>query len=276
MNNKIYIEIPKYCPVCGGETEVVTENTSEVLMCKNPNCSGKLLSKLKFFVSKPAMNIDGLSEATLEKFIELGWLTKFIDIYYLDVNKTDMIKLDGFGEKSVHKLLESIEKSKNVKLENFICALSIDGVGKSASKTIAEAFKGDFKQLLSAFKNGYNWADLSDIGEKTSENITKYFTENEAKIVDLASEMNFIVPTKTEVVDNPLNGLKFCITGNFSQSRDILKEKLEAKGAKFVSGVSKNIDVLFCGEKAGSKFSKAKSLGIKVVYEQELIKMLDD
>lgn len=270
------IIVPKYCPICNGETEVVTENTSEVLMCKNSNCLGKLLGKLKFFVSKPAMNIDGLSEATLEKFIELGWLTKFIDIYHLDVNKTDMVKLDGFGEKSVHKLLESIEKSKNVKLENFICALSIDGVGKSASKTIAEAFNGDFDQLLSAFKRGFNWSDLSDIGEKTSANVTKYFTENETEIVDLASEMKFVVQTKTEVVDNPLNGLKFCITGNFSQSRDILKEKLEANGAKFVSGVSKNIDVLFCGEKAGSKFSKAKNLGIKVVYEQELIKMLDD
>ena len=267
---------PKQCPVCDGETEVVTENASEVLMCKNPNCLGKLLGRLKFFVSKPAMNIDGLSEATLEKFIELGWLTKFIDIYYLDVNKADMIKLDGFGDKSVNKLLESIEKSRDVKLENFICALSIDGVGKSASKTISNAFDGNFEQLLSAFKNGFNWNELEDIGEKTSANITKYFTENRTEIMELANEMNFIEPRKAKIGDNSLNGLKFCITGSFSQSRDALKEKLETKGAKFVGSISKNLDVLFCGEKAGSKLTKAQNLGVKVMNYDELIKLLED
>lgn len=270
------IKIPKCCPVCGGETEVVTENASEVLMCKNSNCLGKLLGRLKFFVSKPAMNIDGLSEATLERFIELGWVKSFKDIFTLKDHFTEMVKLDGFGETSVKKILDAIEKSRDVKLENFICALSIDGVGKSASKTISDAFDGDFDAFYKAFKNHYNWAELEDIGDKTASNITKYLTENEAEIVDLASEMRFIIQKKAEVVDNPLNGLKFCITGSFSQSRDSLKEKLEAQGAKFVSAVSKNIDVLFCGEKAGSKLAKAQSLGVKVAYEDELMELLGD
>ena len=267
---------PKYCPVCGGETEVVTENASEVLMCTNPNCSGKLLGRLKFFVSKPAMNIDGISESILEFLIDKGWVKSFKDIYHLVDYKNLLEQCSGFGKKSVEKMLDAIEKSRDVKLENFICALSIDGVGKSASKTIANAFDGDFNAFYEAFKSHYNWAELEDIGEKTSLNITKYLTENESEIVNLASEMKFVVQKKIEVEDNPLNGLKFCITGSFSQSRDILKEKLEAKGAKFVSGVSKNIDVLFCGEKAGSKLTKAQSLGVKVVYEDELMKMLEE
>ena len=168
------IKIPKYCPVCGGETEVVTENASEVLMCKNPNCSGKLLGRLKFFVSKPAMNIDGLSEAILEVLIDNGWVKNFKDIYRLYRHGLEWSLLDGFGDKSVNKILEAIQKSKDVKLENFICSLSIDGVGKSASKTIASAFDGDFNSFYQAFKDRYNWSELADIGDKTASNITKY------------------------------------------------------------------------------------------------------
>ena len=270
------IKIPKYCPVCGCETEVVTENASRVLVCTNPNCSGKLLGRLKFFVSKPAMNIEGLSEATLEKFIELGWIKSFQDIFTLKNHFAEMVKLDGFGETSTNKILGAIEKSKDVKLDNFICALSIDGVGKTASKIIANAFNGDFSAFYKAFKNHYKWDELQDIGEKTSRNITKYLTENEQEIINLASEMKFILPNKIETVDNPLNGLKFCITGSFSQNRDVLKEKLESKGAKFVSGVSKNLNVLFCGEKAGSKLIKAQNLGVRVIYENELMELLED
>lgn len=270
------IKIPKYCPVCGCETEVVTENASRVLVCTNPNCSGKLLGRLKFFVSKPAMNIEGLSEATLEKFIQLGWIKSFQDIFTLKNHFAEMVKLDGFGETSTNKILGAIEKSKDVKLDNFICALSIDGVGKTASKIIANAFNGDFSAFYKAFKNHYKWDELQDIGEKTSRNITKYLTENEQEIINLASEMKFILPNKIETVDNPLNGLKFCITGSFSQNRDVLKEKLESKGAKFVSGVSKNLNVLFCGEKAGSKLIKAQNLGVRVIYENELMELLED
>lgn len=269
------IKVPKYCTICGGETNVVKENESEVLVCTNANCSGRLLGKLKFFVSKPAMNIDGLSEATLEFLITMGWVKSFKDIYHLSQHRYKWLCYDGFGEKSIDKLLAAIEKSRDVKLENFICALSIDGVGKSASKTISAAFDGDFGKLLSAFEDGFDWSNLEDIGDKTSQNITKYFTENKAKIIELAKEMNFIMQQQA-VVDNKLSGIKFCITGSFSQNRDLLKEKLESNGAKFVSSVSKNLDVLFCGDKAGSKLTKAKSLGIKIVYEDELMNMLKE
>ena len=270
------IKIPKYCPICGAETEIVKENESEVLMCKNVNCSGKLLGRLKFFVSKPAMNIEGLSEATLEVLIDKGWVKDFRDLYYLYQHGCEWEQLDGFGEKSVAKILDAIDWSRKVRLENFICALSIDGVGKSASKTISDAFNGDFDKLLSAFKSGFDWSELEDIGEKTSQNITKYFADNLNEVTSLAEEMQFSQRESKVIVDNPLNGLKFCITGSFSQSRDALKEKLEAKGAKFVSSVSKSLDVLFCGDKAGSKLTKAQNVGVKVAYEDELMKMLED
>ena len=271
------LTIPQFCPCCGEHTEIKYTDNSKFLVCPNPDCTAKLVAKFTHFVSRDCMNIEGLSEATLEGLI-IGsqWVSEFKDIYHLKEYRCLWAGFPGFGEKSVDKILDAIEKSRDVKLENFICALSIDGVGKSASKTISDAFNGDFNAFYEAFKNGYNWADLQDIGDKTASNIDSYLAENEAEIVDLASEMRFVVPEKVQVTDNPLNGLKFCITGSFSQSRDVLKEKLEARGAKFVSSVSKNLDVLFCGEKAGSKLARAQSLGVKVIYENEMMVMLDD
>jgi DNA ligase (NAD+) len=229
-------------------------------------------------VSKPAVNIDGLSEATLEFLIDKGWVKTFKDLY--DLNYSPWVDewkhTSGYGDKSVDKILNAIEKSRDITCANFITALSIDGVGKSAAKTISDAFDGDFWQFIEGFRNGYDWSRLSDIGLITFRNINEYLAENEREVCELAKEFNFILPKKVEVKDNPLNGIKFCITGSFSQSRDSLKEQLESKGAKFVSSVSKNLDILFCGEKAGSKLTKAQGLGIKIAYEDELMKMLED
>lgn len=270
------ITLPKYCPVCGGKTAIVKDNGSEVLVCTNDNCLGKLLGRLNFFVSKPACNIDGLSEQILSFLIDKGWVKCFKDIYCLAEHKVEWQRCDGFGKKSVENILDAVEESRNITLDRFICAISIDGVGKSASKTISDAFNGDFTEFISAFDNGFDWTTLIDVGGITARNIDNYLAKNEAEIRELAKEFNFILPTKVDVKDNPLNGVRFCITGSFSQSRDKLKEQLEAKGAKFVSGVSKNLDILFCGEKAGSKLTKAQSLGVKVAYEDELMKLLGD
>ena len=269
------IEIPKYCPVCGHETEVVTENASEVLMCKNSHCLGKLLGRLKFFVSKPALNIDGLSEATLEKFIELGWVKSFKDIFTLKDHFTEMVKLDGFGEKSANKILNAIENSRDVKLENFICALSIDGVGRSASKTIADAFGGDFDAFYKAFKTHYNWAELEDIGSITASNIANYLAENEAEIIELANEMNFIMPIKVETKENPFNGKTLCVTGKLNHfTRDGISAKIAELGAKAAGSVSKNTDYLIINEQSGSsKYKKAVELGVCIISENEFLKM---
>ena len=273
------IEIPKYCPICGEETEVITENASEVLMCKNPNCLGKLLGRLKFFVSKPAMNIEGLSEAILEVCINKGWVKNFKDIYYLYEHGREWEQVNGFGEKSVAKILDAIDWSRKVKLENFICALSIDGVGKSASKTIAEAFNNDFHTFYKAFKNHYNWADLQDIGDKTALNITKYLTENEAEIVDLAYEMQFIVPTKVETKENPFMGKLICCTGKLSHfTRDSMNEKIVELGAKVASGVSVKTDYLITNtpDSGSSKNTNAKKFGTKIITEAQFLEMIGE
>lgn len=272
------IEIPKYCPICNSETEVVTENASEVLMCKNNNCSGKLLGRLNFFVSKPALNIEGLSESILSLLIGWKWVKSFADIYHLSDHRDHWTKIGGFGEKSVDKILNAIEKSRDVKLENFICALSIDGVGKSGSKTIADAFDGDFDAFYKAFKSNYNWADLQDIGDKTSQNITNYLTENEQEVVDLASEMRFIVPTKIEAKENPFMGKTLCVTGRLEHfTRDSINAKITELGAKAASSVSKNTDYLITNEQSGSsKYKKAVELNIPIITEQEFLNLIGE
>lgn len=270
---------PNKCPVCGGETEVVTENASEVLMCKNPNCLGKLLGRLKFFVSKPAMNIDGLSEAILEVLINKGWVKNFKDIYRLYSHGLEWSLLDGFGDRSVNKILEAVQRSRDVSLANFICALSIDGVGKSASKTIADAFDGDFNAFYEAFKNHYNWAELEDIGEKTSANITKYLAENEEEIVDLASEMRFVVQTKTEVKENPFMGKSICCTGKLEHfTRDSINAKIAELGAKVASGVSAKTDFLITNtpDSGSSKNANAKKFGTRIITEAEFLEMIGE
>jgi DNA ligase (NAD+) len=267
---------PIACPVCGGNTSIKKDNESEVLICTNPNCSGKKLAQFSHFVSRKAMDIQGLSEATLEKFIELGWLNQFIDIYHLSDHRVEMIKLDGFGKKSVDKLLGAIEKSRTVKLENFIAALGIPNIGLSAAKTISKHFNGNYEEFINAyFYWHFDWTKLDDFGNVMADSINSYLHDNLEAINDLVVEMNFIEPEEKVVTENTLNGLKFCITGSFTQPRDSLKAQLEARGAKFVSSVSKNLDVLFAGEKAGSKLAKAQSLGVKVAYEDELMKMLE-
>jgi DNA ligase (NAD+) len=222
------------------------------------------------------MDIRGLSEKTLEALISHDFLHTYKDIYHISEHKQALARLEGMGEKSVSTLLKSIENSRDVKLENFIASLGIPNIGLSAAKTISAHFNGNEENFFVAYENGFDWTVLDDFGLVMANSLDEYLNENYDDVLELADEMRFVAPTKIEITDNPLNGLKFCITGSFSQSRDVLKEKLETNGAKFVSGVSKNIDVLFCGEKAGSKLAKAQSLGVKIVDEDELMEMLED
>jgi DNA ligase (NAD+) len=218
------------------------------------------------------MNIDGLSEKTLETLLSHGFIHDFKGIYHLSDHKQHLIRLDGYGKKSIEKLLKSIEDSRDVKLENFICALGIPNIGLTASKTISKYCKGNYEKFYQLFEQGFDWTNLDDFGPTMAQNLDSYLDEWYREVNDLAAEMNFIVEEKS--TDNSLDGLKFCITGSFSQSRDGLKKQLEDRGAKFISSVSKNLDVLFCGDKAGSKLTKAQQLGVRVANEEELMQML--
>lgn len=269
--------IPDACPCCGSKVEIKYTDNSKFLMCTNNNCSAKTLAKFTHFVSRNCMNIDGLSEKTLEALISHDFLHTYKDIYHLLEHRQALTRLEGMGEKSVSTLLKSIENSREVKLENFITSLGIDGVGKSASKTIADAFDGDFNAFYQAFKNGYNWAELTDIGEKTSANITKYLAENEAEIVDLASEMRFVVPKRIEVVENPFIGKSICCTGKLNTfTRDSINVKIVELGAKVASGVSAKTDYLITNtpDSGSSKNVNAKKFGTKIITEAEFIEMI--
>ena len=219
------------------------------------------------------MDIDGLSEATLDLLISNGYITKFKDIYYLSSHQNELVNLPGLGEKSVEKLLQSIEKSRNVKMENYLCALSIPNCGLSAAKILSNKFNGDYDEFIQAVLTGFDLTSLEGFGDVIKNSILTWIRSSGLDD-ELAEEMNFIVPEQRN--DTSLDGLKFCITGSFSQPRDELKKKLEAKGAKFISSVSKNLDVLFAGEKAGSKLTKAQSLGVKIANETELLQMIGE
>lgn len=274
-----YITYPEHCPVCGGETELVTENSSTVLVCTNDNCKGKLLGKLTHFVSKNAMNIEGLSEATLEKFIELGWLTRFEDIYHLDVERDQMIRLDGFGVKSVKNLLNSINKSSNTTLDRFIYALSIPLIGRSASKTISKYFNGDFDRFYKACCiDGFDFTVLDDFGEAMNESINDYMNKNVAMIGNLAKELWF-ENVQVAQSNNNLSGKTFVITGslNHFMNRDEAKDKIEAAGGKVSGSVSAKTSYLVNNDTASTsgKNKKAKELNIPIISEEELINMLN-
>lgn len=267
------LEIPTKCPCCGVDTVIKNTDNSQVLMCPNPDCSAKKIAQFTHFVSRKCMNIDGLSEATLELLISHGFLRNFKDIYFLSNHYNDLVYLDGLGKKSVEKLLKSIEDSKDVKLENFIAALGIPNIGLSAAKTISNYCNGDWYTLYELIQKTKDWTFLDDFGKVMSDSLNEYFKEHLVDVAYLSMGMRFIA---LEInTNNSLDGLKFCITGSFSKSRDELKKQLENRGAKFVSSVSKNLDVLFCGEKAGSKLTKANQLGVKVAYEEELMELLN-
>ena len=269
---------PIKCPVCGGRTATRKENESEVLVCTNPSCSGKLLGRLKFFVSKPAMNIEGLSEATLEALINKGWVKSFKDIYYLYTHGREWEQLDGFGEKSVAKILDAIDRSRKVKLDNFICALSIDGIGTSASKTISSYFNGDFDAFFAALTTNYDWSQLTDFGAITSRNIADYGAKNADEVYSLAQEMRFVERESKVVVENPFMGKTICVTGKlFNFTRDSINEKITELGAKVAGSVSKNTDYLITNEQSGSsKYKKAVELNIPIITETEFLTMIGE
>ncbi|MGN0245741.1 MAG: NAD-dependent DNA ligase LigA [Lachnospiraceae bacterium] len=269
------IKIPSVCPICGSPTAIQKDNDSEVLICTNPECSGKLLGRLIHFCSKKAMNIDGLSEATLELLISNGYIREFKDIYHLSKHQNELTRLPGLGPKSVEKLLQSIEKSREVKLENFICALGIPNIGLSAAKTISNYCNGDWKKFYDLIEHTNDWTFLDDFGQVMSDSMNEYFGEYFEDVDYLSMEMKFIVPEKQQVIGNPFLGKTLVVTGKLNRfTRDSINEKITSLGAKTTGSVSKNTDYLITNEVSGSsKYKKAVELGIPIITEDEFLEM---
>lgn len=278
-SKKTYIHIPDRCPICNHPTKIVKDNDSEVLYCTNENCKGQLLGKLTHAASKNALNIDGLSESTIEKFINLGWLNSIQDIYHLSDHEKEMESLDGFGKKSVEKLLLSIEKSRSVDLDHFLNSLSIPLLGKSASGMIAESVDYEFgiwmKQM--AVGGAEHFKYLPGVGNALINSLNNYFNEYCSDIWELSKEFTFKTKEKTILSNTSLNGKTFVITGSLHkfENRDKAKKAIEDCGGKVTGSVSKNTSFLVCNEDAGSsKSKKAHELGVPVITEEELITML--
>lgn len=271
--------IPDICPCCGQPTEVKYTDNSKFLMCTNPNCTAKKIAQFTHFVSRNCMNIDGLSEATLEKLISLGYISDFKSIYGLSTHRNELISLDGFGVKSVIKLLSAIEKSRDVKLENFIAALGIPNIGLSAAKTISKNFDGSYKEFINAYFYWHlDWTLLPDFGKVMADSINNYLHDNLDMVNELSREMRFIMPEKVEeVVENPFNGKSLCVTGKLNHfTRDGINEKIISLGARAVSSVSKKTDYLITNEASGSsKYKKAVELNIPIITEDEFLQMID-
>lgn len=269
-------KLPEKCPCCGGEVEVHNENGSKTLHCMNPDCKAKLFGKFVHFVSKNAINIDGLSEQTLQKFIDLGWLNSFRDIFYLSEHKEGMYKLDGFGKKSVDKLLESIERSRNTTLDRFIYGLCIPLIGRTASKEIAKFFNYDNEKFRT---HGIvtHYSQIDGFGDNMNQSLHNYLRENHMMISTLADE--FIFETKSENSNNvDLSNKTFVITGslNHYKNRDELVNIIEQLGGKVSGSVSSKTNYLINNDvtSTSGKNKKAHDLGIPIISEEEFVQMI--
>lgn len=271
-----YIQIPSQCPVCESSTQIVKENDSEVLMCTNPHCKGKLLGRVSHFVSKKGMDISGLSEETIKKFIELGWITEITDVYNLGQHYDRLSTMSGFGKKSVDKLRKSIENSKTVRLDKFITSLSIPGIGTSQSRELAKVFNtwDDFRD---ASVGCYNFTQIDGFGDVLNKNIHSWFKDMSCIAEQLASLMTFKTEEKRNT-DNSLDGKSFVVTGKVFRfrNRDEIKSEIEKQGGKVTSSVTKSTYALINNdiESNSSKNKKAKELDVQIINEDQLIEML--
>ena len=265
------------CPICGADIKIIQENDSKILICTNDNCKGKLLGKLVHFCSKNAINIEGMSEATLQFLIDKGWVKSFQDIYTLDWYWDEWIKCNGFGEKSVLNLLENIKKSKNTTLDRFIYSLSIPLIGRSASKTIAKEFGyGNAEGFYDAWDD-YNFTVLDDFGESMNKSIHEYYKKYYKEISELMEEFVFKnAENNTNNVD--LSNKTFVITGSLEhyKNRDELVSVIETLGGKVSGSVSSKTSYLINNDtqSSSSKNQKAQKLNIPIISEQDFINMI--
>lgn len=273
------IEIPKYCPICKGNTKVVKENESEVLMCTNPNCTGKKIALFEHFVSKKAMNIEGMSEATIEFLINKGWIHTFKDIYHLSNYKEEWQRCNGFGKKSVENILNAIEKSRNVKMENYLCALGIPNVGLSTAKILSNKFNGDYDKFVQAVLTGFDLTSLEGFGDTIKNSILTWLRSSGLDD-SLADEMKFIVEKKKQNDGVNLDSKTFCITGSLNHfaNRDTLIADIEAHNGKFVSSISAKCNYLINNDStsSSSKNKKAQALNIPIITEEEYLQMIKE
>ncbi|UQF81695.1 MAG: NAD-dependent DNA ligase LigA [Mogibacterium diversum] len=270
------IELPSHCPVCDGTTEIKLMTGTKVLTCTNPNCLAKQVKRFSLFVSRDALNIEGLSEQTLLKFIGFGYIKSFADIFRLENHRDEIVELDGFGKKSYDKLSSSIEKARHTVPTRILVALGIPGVGVTTAAQIARACENKWAKISSLSYD--ELIAISGIGEVMARDYESFFADehNKSVVLDLVGELD--IDESYEKAGEALSGEIFVITGSLEhyKSRTELKKEIEAQGGKVAGSVSKNTSYLVTNnpESGSSKNKAAAELGVKIITEDEIRSML--
>lgn len=269
-------DIPETCPVCSGKTEVRQILNAKALYCTNPQCQAKQIKAFTLFVSRDAMNIDGLSEATMEKLIGKGFIHEFADIYHLDEHREEIQEMDGFGEKSCQNLLDSIEASRETTLSRLIYALGIENVGAATAKLICRQFDDDPEKIADADREALS--RIQGIGDVIAGTFTEYFRDPEkrARYENLLKELHLQKEERQE--QQSFAGINFVITGSVThfKNRNEVKEEIEKRGGKVTGSVTSKTNYLINNdtESTSSKNRKAKELGIPILSEEDFLDML--
>lgn len=274
--------IPEVCPCCGSRLQTrKSSGGTQQLYCENEACPARLMRKFVHFCSKTRMEIEGLAEQTLETFVQHGWVQNFGDLYELERHKDEIIATPGFGEKSFARLQKAVDQRRTCTLNRFIAALGIPEVGRHAGRILNRYFSGSWEAFEQAIQTGFDFTQLKDFGQVMHDNIYAWYNDaEEAKLWRPAlKHITFLKEetTMSETMNNPFAGKTVVATGKLENyTRDGIQMKFLSLGAKPAGSVSKKTDYLIVGENAGSKLSKAQSLGVATLTEQEFLQMLAD
>ena len=272
-------DIPEACPVCGGQTEVRQLNDVKSLYCTNPDCQAKKIKSFTLFTSRDALNIAGLSEATLEKFIGVGMIHEYADIFHLDRHQEEIVEMDGFGQKSYDNLIAAAEKASHTTLPRMVYGLGVAGIGLANAKMICRHFKNDFEAMRHATVE--ELVEIDGIGEVLAQAWTAFFSDgkNNAIVDHLLAELTFEAEDEesSEGADEAFAGMNFVITGSLEhfKNRKELQELIERRGGKVTGSVTSKTNYLINNDVASSssKNKKARELGVPILSEEEFLKL---
>ena len=268
------LKIIDKCPICEHTLIINQDNESEFLYCENPFCKAKLIQSLVHYSSRDTMNIDGFSETTIEKFVNLGFINEIKDIYNLEQYKQQIIKLDGFGVKSYNNIINAIEESKQCYLYQFIFALGIPNVGKVTAKDICNYFNNKLDNILEADRKDF--LKIKGIGSVVSKSLIDYLLDDESPIWFTSDYLTFIEDKPKEVSQGVFTGKSLYCTGSFAiGKKEYLKELVESNGGTFANGLNKTLSYLVIGSlKGSSKEQKARDIGVEVISEDEFLQII--
>ncbi len=268
------VEIPDTCPVCGGSARIQKVNDVESLYCTNPDCQAKKLKAFTLFVSRDAMNIDGLSEMTLEKFIASGFVREYADLFHLDRYREEIVQMEGFGERSYQKLADSLERARHTTLPRVVYSLGIPNIGLANARALCREYDYDLSRLRAA--GAEELSAVPGVGSVIGAGVEEYFADREHNrwLDDLLKELDLQVEEVDESVRN-LDGKTFVITGSLQNfaNRSELKNLIESRGGKVTGSVTSKTSFLINNDtmSASSKNKKAKELGVEILSEQDFL-----